>query len=221
MSNDSGKNIATVALVGAVGYGIYSWWKGKEEIPPEKQWVELASTSITVKPSLTYAWILLASKSLSIVPSVTYAWILLASKQFTVVPSITYVWVLLASRQLTIVPSVTYAWVLLSSKSLLVKLSTVIGFKVTIWGIPSDFGIYNKWACYYWNPSTSTFTGDDKWYNTYDNITFTGVMPGGFLAVFLLKDSIVSQQYSSSTFSAVNNGIYQYDVQLNSISKIG
>ena len=29
-----GKNIAYIALAGAVGYGIYAWWKGKEE-PPE------------------------------------------------------------------------------------------------------------------------------------------------------------------------------------------
>jgi len=95
-----------------------------------------------------------------------------------------------------------------------------VSFQVSIWGIP-DFGNYQKWCCYYWDPGTSDFIGDNKWYYSYQKIGFSNVKPGGYLAVFLLRDSTISPQYTSPVFDAVNGGIYQYDVQLGRITKIG
>ena len=95
-----------------------------------------------------------------------------------------------------------------------------LSFQVSIWGIPA-FGSYQWWKCYYWDPGISNFVGDEKWYHSYDKIAFSHVQSGGYLAVFLMRDSAVSPQYTSPTFQAVNGGIYQYDVQLGRVIKIG
>ena len=104
-----------------------------------------------------------------------------------------------------------------------ITISTVpvgVSFQVSVWGVPA-FGSYQKWCCYYWDPGISNFVGDGKWYNSYDNIAFSNVKTGGYLAVFLKRDSTVSSQYTSPTFQAVSGGVYQYDVQLGRVSKIG
>jgi len=97
----------------------------------------------------------------------------------------------------------------------------LINFEVMIWGIPADFGSYTYWACYYWDPGIANFVGDGKWYRSYERIPIQNVQqPGGYLAVFLLRDSTMSKQYTSPTFSPVNGGSYQYDVQLGRIVKL-
>jgi len=95
-----------------------------------------------------------------------------------------------------------------------------VSFQVSIWGVPA-FGSYQTWCCYYWDPGISNFVGDGKWDNSYDKIAFKNVKSGGYLAVFLKRDSTVSSQYTSPTFQAVDGGIYQYDVQLGRVTKIG
>jgi len=104
-----------------------------------------------------------------------------------------------------------------------ITISTVpvgVSFQVSIWGTPA-FGSYQKWWANYWDPGISNFVGDGKWYYSYQKISFSNVKTGGYLAVFLMRDSTVSPQYTSPTFQAVNGGIYQYDVQLGKVSKIG
>lgn len=102
----------------------------------------------------------------------------------------------------------------------IVEVPVGIAFQVSIWGIP-DFGSYQKWCCYYWDPGINDFVGDGKWHYSYQKIGFSNVKTGGYLAVFLLRNSTVSSQYTSPTFDAVDGGIYQYDVQLGRVSKIG
>jgi hypothetical protein len=87
-----------------------------------------------------------------------------------------------------------------------------ISFQVAIWGVP-DFGSYQYWWAYYWDPGIGDFVSCGKWYNSYDKIPFSNVQPGGYLAVYLMRDSTVSPQYTSPTFQAVNGGSYTYDVQ--------
>ena len=108
-------------------------------------------------------------------------------------------------------------WGVLTIKEVVVGIS----FSISIWGIPPDFGNYDKWCCYYWDPGISNFVGDGKWYYPYLKIPFSNVKSGGYLAVFLMRDSTTSDQYTSPTFGAVNGGIYQYDVELGRVSKIG
>ena len=91
-----------------------------------------------------------------------------------------------------------------------------ITFSVSIWGIP-DFGSYQKWCCYYWDPGIGDFVGDGKWYYSYQKIGFSNVKSGGYLAVFLLRNSTVSAQYTSPTFEAVDGGSYTYDVEMGKI----
>lgn len=95
-----------------------------------------------------------------------------------------------------------------------------ITFQMTVWGT-GGFGVADKWICYYWNPAINDFVSDGKWYRLYEKITFRDVAPGGYLAVFLIKNSTVSPQFTSPTFDAVDGGIYQYDLDLNRVSKIG
>jgi hypothetical protein len=91
-----------------------------------------------------------------------------------------------------------------------------IGFQVSIWGIP-DFGSYQKWWAYYWDPGIGDFVNCGQWYSSSSKITFSNVQPGEFLAVFLMRDSTVSSQYTSPTFQAANGGSYTYDVQMGAI----
>jgi hypothetical protein len=91
-----------------------------------------------------------------------------------------------------------------------------IGFQVSIWGVP-DFGIYQQWWAYYWDPGIGDFVSCGKWYSSSSKIAFSNVKPGGYFAVFLMKDSTVSSQYTSPTFQAVNGGSYTYDVQMDAI----
>jgi len=95
-----------------------------------------------------------------------------------------------------------------------------IGFQVSIWGVPA-FGSYDNWMCYYWDPGIGDFVSDKKWYSSSSKIAFNNVQPGGYLAVFLAKGSTVSSQYTSPTFQAVSGGVYQYDVVLGRVAKIG
>lgn len=88
-----------------------------------------------------------------------------------------------------------------------------IDFQVSIWGIPSDFGSYDKWWAYYWDPGINDFVSCEQWYSKSSKIPFSNVQPGGYLAVFLMKDSTVSSQYTSPTFQAGDGGSYTYDVQ--------
>jgi uncharacterized protein YlxP (DUF503 family) len=91
-----------------------------------------------------------------------------------------------------------------------------ISFKVSIWGVPSDFGSYSYWWAYYLDPGIDDFVSCGKWYKSSEKIPFSNVQPGGYLAVFLSKDStgsVVSGQYTSPTLQAVNGGSYTYDVQ--------
>ncbi len=91
-----------------------------------------------------------------------------------------------------------------------------IGFQVSIWGIP-DFGSYQKWCCSYWYPGIGDWIGDGQWHNSNEKIAFSNVQPGGCLAVFLMRDSTVSPQYTSPTFQAMDGGSYTYDVQMGAI----
>ncbi len=102
----------------------------------------------------------------------------------------------------------------------IVKIS-IVSFAVMIWGIPPDFGDYDWWTCYYYDPETGSFVGTGAWYHPYNNFSFTGIHTGGFLAVFLLRGSVLSNQYTSPTFEAIDGGIYQYDLQLQRVAKIG
>jgi len=88
-----------------------------------------------------------------------------------------------------------------------------VSFQVAVWGVPA-FGSYQKWCCYYWDPGISDFVGDAIWHNSSDKISFNNVQPGGYLAVFLMRDSTVSSQYTSPKFQAVSGGSYTYDVQM-------
>jgi hypothetical protein len=88
-----------------------------------------------------------------------------------------------------------------------------IAFTITIWGIP-DFGSYDYWACYYFDPGINDFVGDAVFHHSYDKISFSRVQPGGYLSIFLKKGSSISPQYNSPTFQAVNGGSYTYDVGL-------
>ena len=62
--DDTGRNIALLALVGAVGYGLYSWWlKPEPEVPVEEgEWasanVELARKgfSVIIREPITGDW---------------------------------------------------------------------------------------------------------------------------------------------------------------------
>jgi len=92
-----------------------------------------------------------------------------------------------------------------------------IGFQVSIWGVP-DFGSYQQWWAYYWDPGIGDFVSCGKWYSSSSKIPFSNVQPGGYLAVFLKRNSTVSSQYTSPTFQAVDGGIYQYDVQLGRVT---
>ena len=96
-----------------------------------------------------------------------------------------------------------------------------VSFKMSIWGIPSDFGSYDHWSCYYYDPGISGFVSDEKWYTPSSRISFSNVKSGGYIAVILAKGSVASNYYYSPTFTAVDGGIYQYDLQLNRVSKIG
>lgn len=102
-----------------------------------------------------------------------------------------------------------------------VNLGLKIDFKVSQLYAANVFPGASKWMCYYWDPSISGFVGDQKWYGLTSQIQFSNVKSGGYFAVFLLKDSTTSSQYTSPTFSAVNGGIYQYDLYYNTVSKIG
>ena len=95
-----------------------------------------------------------------------------------------------------------------------------VTFDVMIWGT-GGFGHYDKWRCYYWDPATGGFVGDEQWHYPYQDIGFSNVEPGGYLAVFLLEDSTMSDQFTSPTFEAVDGGRYQYDLDLNRVSKLG
>ena len=115
----------------------------------------------------------------------------------------------------------TFGTVEAGNKSCLyVQAPAGISFQVAIWGVPA-FGSYQKWWAYYWDPGIGDFVSCGKWYNSYDKIAFSNVKSGGYLAVFLKRDSVVSPQYTSPTFQAVDGGIYQYDVELGRVSKIG
>lgn len=98
----------------------------------------------------------------------------------------------------------------------IIEVPVGISFQISIWGIP-DFGSYQKWCCYYWDPGIGDFVGDGKWYHSYEKITFSNVKPGGYLAVFLKRNSTVSSQYTSPTFEAVDGGSYTYDVEMGKI----
>ena len=115
----------------------------------------------------------------------------------------------------------TFGTVEAGNKSCLyVQAPAGIGFQVSIWGVP-DFGSYQQWWAYYWDPGIGDFVSCGKWYGSSSKIAFSNVQPGGYLAVYLMRDSTVSSQYTSPTFQAVSGGIYQYDVQLGRVTKIG
>jgi len=99
----------------------------------------------------------------------------------------------------------------------IIEVPVGITFQVSIWGIPA-FGSYQKWWAYYWDPGINDFVDCGKWYRSYEKITFSNVKSGGYLAVFLMRNSTVSPQYTSPTFDAVDGGSYQYDVQLGRVS---
>ena len=107
----------------------------------------------------------------------------------------------------------TFGTVEAGNKSCLyVQAPAGIGFQVSIWGVPA-FGSYQKWWAYYWDPGISAFVDCGQWYSSSAKIPFSNVQPGGYLTVFLMRDSTVSPQYTSPTFQAVNGGSYTYDVQ--------
>ena len=76
---DTGKSIAFVGLIGAIGYGIYAWWKGKGGLPPVVNgWVMVAEyKNVTLLPgtvgpgiwSIVDEWILFVFR-----PSPTGLW---------------------------------------------------------------------------------------------------------------------------------------------------
>jgi len=97
---------------------------------------------------------------------------------------------------------------------------TAVTFDVMIWGT-GGFGHYDKWMCFYYDPAISGFVGDNNWHYPSQDIGFSNVEPGGYLAVFLLEDSTMSGQFTSPSFTAVDGGRYQYDLDLGRVSKIG
>jgi len=107
-----------------------------------------------------------------------------------------------------------------SKACLTIQAPVGISFEVSIWGVP-DFGSYQQWSCSYWDPGISAFVGDGQWHVSSERITFSGVQSGGYLAVFLQRDSTVSEQYNSPAFDPVDGGVYQYDVEMGEVRKIG
>jgi len=97
---------------------------------------------------------------------------------------------------------------------------TAVTFDVMIWGT-GGFGHYDKWMCFYYDPAISGFVGDNNWHYPSQDIGFSNVEPGGYLAVFLLENSTMSGQFTSPSFTAVDGGRYQYDLDLGRVSKIG
>lgn len=95
-----------------------------------------------------------------------------------------------------------------------------ITFQVRQWGAAYEFNA-DKWCCYYWDPGRNNFIGNANWYNLPDSIQFSDVQPGGYFAVFLLRDSQTSSQYTSPTFQAVDGGIYQFDLNYLTVTKVG
>jgi len=72
-------------------------------------------------------------------------------------------------------------------------------FEIPLWPLAAGIG---------------AFIGDRKWYASSSKISFSNVQPGGYLAIFLRRDSTVSSQYSSPVFQPIDGGSYTYDVQL-------
>ena len=96
-----------------------------------------------------------------------------------------------------------------------------ISFKVAQKYAEYVFSGASKWCCYYWDPGVSAWVGDGKWHGLTERIAFSKVKAGGRLAVYLLRDTTTSPQYTSPYFTAVDGGIYQYDLYYGTVSKIG
>ena len=97
-----------------------------------------------------------------------------------------------------------------------------ISFSVRGWGFVNVWPDTVKCCCYYYDPGISDFVGNGKWYGLADYIRFTNVQPGGYLAAFCLdKYNNVSPQVTSYTFTAVDGGIYQFDLYTKVVTKIG
>jgi len=111
--------------------------------------------------------------------------------------------------------------VLAETQSTMTATEVAISFKAAQKNAEYVFSGAQYWCCYYWDPGISNFVGDQKWYGLTSQIAFSNVKSGGYFAVFLLKDSQTSSQFTSPTFSAVNGGVYQYDLYYNTVSKIG
>ena len=93
-----------------------------------------------------------------------------------------------------------------------------IGFQVGIWGYP-DFGTYDFWRCYYWDPGVSGYVGAGDWVYPSEKVAFSNVQTGGAFAVYLWK-GYSSGVYYSPYFNAVDGGIYQFDLENNEVRRI-
>lgn len=95
-------------------------------------------------------------------------------------------------------------------------------FSITIAGTPTAFDFFviptgqdelfpgaKDAMYYYWDPGQNKFIGDGKWYPLTGYGKITGAtQPGGYMAIFLRRDTEVSPQYSSQTFNPVSGGYY-------------
>jgi len=111
---------------------------------------------------------------------------------------------------------------ILDEKSFYVPvIAALITFGVRPWGT----GIWaptEKWACYYWDPNKKDFVGDGYFHSIPDTRTFKDVLPGGYVVAFLMDfDGNISPQYTSRVFSAVDGGLYQFDLGTLQVYKVG
>lgn len=78
------------------------------------------------------------------------------------------------------------------------------------------------WTLYYYDPGSGQWIGDGEWHGVNDELSFTGVQTGGFLACYCHSwTGVVSEQYSSQYFSPVEGGRYEYDIASGRVTLIG
>jgi hypothetical protein len=87
-----------------------------------------------------------------------------------------------------------------------------VSFQAFIINWDSVFPGAQKWQCFYFDPGRNGFVGGSVLRVGEEVASFSGVLPGGYLAVFLFRDSEQSPQFTSGAFQPTNGGIYCYDL---------
>ena len=91
-----------------------------------------------------------------------------------------------------------------------------MNFSVIGTGFPP---VTRYWAVYYFDPGRDAFVGDGAWRGVNDEISFSGVEPGGYFSCFCAFYAWnISGQYNSNNFTAVDGGRYEYDIASGSVT---